>query len=364
MRRLEYLSVYKVYLIRIGKMRTLFYILIIAICCISCNVCETGNNDNSYKPNEIYFSAKTLNSINSNTFGVSADGTNLYEIISNSLIFSPPSNSNSMSYTSNQSISKDIINYINLETNTDIKIIDNNNYNKGIKSIISKDGNYFAFIVSDSLFLYNISTTEYILISEKIVDNTLPAFSPDSKYLSFVELDGEKFCLKVSETANLANEVISQNYTDIRTNPQITFYPVWMRDSKRVCIVDTRSSTLQNLFIFNIDTKQIQNFNISNIGCLSFGVAVNSDKFAICAFDGNLYIADIKDDKYSTEKITNFSIDEACLYPRFSPDGKRILFSRAYQKNILQFNSSLYVINIIDKKSNYLFSNVYMGFWY
>lgn len=345
-------------------MRNIIYILFLLFAVVSCNVCDTGNSDNSYKPKDIYFSAKTINSMYSSTFGISSDGGIISELISNSIIFSAPSLLNSLPYTTNLSNSKDILNVINLEKNTDLKILENNAASNGIKSVISKNGKFFTFIINDSLFLYSVDNAKYNFVCENIADNTLPAFSYDSKYLAYIVNLSDNYFVNIVDPQN-PNLILSDlEFENNAPNPQITYYPVWMYDSKRVCIIDSKTQNVKTLYIKNIESSQIFSYNISDIGCLSFAAAVNSDKFVICAADGNLYYTELSSSSSKKEKITSVKIDEACLYPRFSNDGSKILFSRALVKNLNQFNSSLYVVNIKDKELTYLFSNVYMGFWY
>lgn len=342
-------------------MKYIFYILFIVIAFASCNVCNNGSGPSEYKPSDIYFSAKTINNNNSGIYGISSDASSLILISSSADLFTSPSSGYELSYSFPLTGNKTSVNLYDLKDSKDLSLSNTDIYGFDTKSVISNDGNYIAISTNKKLFLYNKSLNTTDFIAETVLENTLPVFSPNSEYLAYYLVSSaEEFELCVIYTSTM--EIISKvKLNNIYRNFDIISSPVWDNISQKVFSIDYDDEVNNTLVSLEVLNNQLNKYDLP-LSIQSFDISRNN-KIAFTSRDGNIYLSDLNAGLSNFEKISKINIDEICLYPKFSSNEENILFTRYYLPNIDNFKGSLYNVNIKNKKMNYLFSNVTMGFW-
>ncbi len=326
-----------------------------------CNVCDGGSSTNEYKPSNIYFSAMTINNDLSSIYGISKDASELAVISTSSDLFSSPSSGYELTYSHLLPPNKKLVNLLNMRDNIDLSISSQDIYGSDSRSVISKDGRFIAIFTNKKAYLYDKANNLTEFLGETISPNSLPAFSPDSKYLAYYLINSaEDFRLRVVNCESrvaVAENVFSSVFRDYN----IICFPIWDSRSENVYSIDYKEKDTETLSSININTNEKNNYTIA-IGLKSFDIS-KSDKIIITSRDGNIYLSDLKGGLSNFEKISKINIDEICLYPKFSSSEEDIIFTRYSIPSISQYKGSLYNVNISSKKMTYLFSNVTMGFW-
>jgi Tol biopolymer transport system component len=169
-----------------------------------------------------------------------------------------------------------------------------------------------------AIWLVNADGSNQRRVTGTVLDNTGPAWSPDGTEIAFARNDGGTFQLFTIEPT-------SGGLKQLTTGPRDKYEPIWARDGERITYSSgpLRQSTLTRL---DVKTKRSQaiatqagttgNPALSPTGAIAFASKVKGDsEIVVVGSQGG-----------NRRTLTENSV--ADLDPDWSPDGKRIAFTR------------------------------------
>lgn len=359
----------------------LLYILfsfLILVSIVSCDLCTGIDNGGNDPEEEIYFSAIPENSEYPNIYKIGSVGESVKNIISNGIIFSPPSTNGKIAYIRINELdgNKNYLLVSNYD-GTDTRLVATDNDIMKINyPVISPNGKYLNFNAGNNrLFYFDLNTwSAFNQITGILASGCIPSFSNDSKYLAFVDGDGVSlpYTIKIvtTDSPDVLNIVYQKTLGNVKFTGSLDNNIKWSADSKSiiyslsnnnedlVCITDITNSTERVIKIPN-----------DEIGGNSASLAPNNDFISIAGKDGNIWIVFVATNELKFSKVTDTGGFEKYSNPKWSTDGNKLTFSSTSQFDTgiysslicseIQFNSVL----AITTKSYILSNNVYQSFW-
>lgn len=339
----------------------------------NCDRCNITNNTEGNPENKIYFSAISSNTGQPSIFSIQSNLTSTRELIPNGVIFSAPSDNGLLAFTK---LNNDGINELylyNLLDKNSTFITKESNIFAIRNPILSQDASKICFDASDNqLVIYNNDNTNtFELISSNIADNSDFNFSPNSKYLTFIEkINNNNYKIKIIDAQNIksintifeTNEEINLNLNNINNffswnkNSEILTYTINTIDSTSIIIIDTKELK-QHKISFSSKEFRINNLSISP----------NNEYAAFTNSDGNIWIIKLKEQDYKFFRITNFNDGSICFAPNWSNDGTKIIFLLKNNDNNSLYNTLLiadinFNISVSTKQINLISNNVFRGY--
>ncbi len=217
----------------------------------------------------------------------------------------------------------------------------------------SSDGRYLVFVSKsgpyDKINIYDFTNQTVRQINPHLDAVGSPAISPDGKYIAFKGIKNGKCDIYLMDFDG-------KNLKKLTDDLFYDTMPVWTKDGKYLIFVSNRDRGYlapgTDIFLYSFKTKKIIKIISSKGKNFSPDISPDNKKIVFVSDrDGifNLYIKVIKDFDagegilYEPEyRITD--IIGGAFDPKFSPDGKKILFS-AYNK----VGQDLYVMRLPEK---------------
>ncbi len=339
----------------------------------SCPECVTPE-PSLVEGSDIFFTGQALNGHKPGIFGIKESGENLLEIIDDGVVFSTISNN------------KKIVFWNKLPNDEDnIAIYD---FNKAIGKrttllvakgdfpvinypIISKDGSHFAFFINQSEVVVSKGDNIWNKANYDVCPNTLPTFSPDAKFLAFYVGDSLNAALRINivdsdDPSNVIDfKELSFGINGLKGEAQLD----WSHQDYIVYNY-SKSKNLDYIGFWNID-KPSESYEIEvvNIGAYNPTVSPDGLKIAFTTKSGDLWLRNVKDDigHPGWEQITEVdTLLEYNMYPKWSADGKKIIYTKFFVNNANKYSGNLEIIDLSTKnlKSKVLSNNVYRAYWF
>jgi len=288
---------------------------------------------------DIIFVGKSLNTDTPGVFLVNRDGSNLKELLPNAYIYSPVSDDGKIVFLRKISSSKIQLLKYSLKTNEFEYPIDDSSYPVKMYAVRSKDGSKIAFFTEGK----EIVTGENgVWFSEKydICPNTIPVFSPDGRYIAFLIGDSLEAPLRIN-IVRADNPGIEVAYKELSFGISGLHGLAKLDWSHQDIIVYsyTRSKKLDVIGVWNVNNPS-KSFEIElkeNLGAFNPVLSPDKTKILFTARDGNLWLRNFTEDTLSPafwEDLTRVNEGEFLAYPRWSKDGKSILYTRFFKNRM------------------------------
>ncbi|MFA6569875.1 MAG: hypothetical protein WCT77_01425 [Bacteroidota bacterium] len=339
-----------------------FFSILLISCCDTCNTGGPGDNDYS---EDIFFSALPVRSTQPSVFAVSPDGKNLREVLKNGIIYSSPSSGYKIALLM-QDAQGDTILAVGSTLSDSVRTISlNKKYKRIFNPVISQNDKYIA-VATDTKELLIVANEVYTQFpSYNYCETSVASFSPDSRYLAFYEGDSlqSALTLKVVLSDYPKQVVFSKTYPDGLSQWKGDATISWASDGSFFCYVITNSGDGYDYIIANkIDGSEVFRMQIIGIGASQPEVSPDNASVAFAAKDGNIWRRTISDGR--SYKITNVdSTEEFCVYPQWTHDGKKILYSRFEKTAVIgHFEGTLEIYNLETKRNMILGNDVFRGF--
>ena len=335
----------------------------------ACDFCVDGQGSYVMEESDIYFTSKPVNSHETGIFRISKEGTNLKEIVRNAEIYSSPSKTKKIVFTSYQAPNVKYILKANIDGTSQELLKDEKFSNDKLYPIISSNGKHIVVNdVRNGLWLIK-EDKSVVKISDKLCMNTIPSFSPDGTKLAYYE-GYELF------------DPLSVVILDMEQDPPVVIARKehktglekysgdavigWSPDGQKVCYVISKSIASDYLFIGDFNSSTDKAYEITSIGAYQPAINRALDKVVFAARDGNLWIRNLSDTaqkKYV--KLTSSGRVSKSLYPEWSEDETKILYVKQFKDESDIMTSSLEIIDLQEEKpvSRVLSNNVYRGYW-
>lgn len=322
----------------------------------SCNVCDGGGVQHEAPVRNIYFNAKNLNNESVNIFGISAEGSDLDEVLINAIILAPPSDKGHLLYMPFGS-KRDVFLY-SIKRRTQHLVSDAIDA-RLINPLISTDASYIlSYCDKDKLLIIANTDDSVFKVRNEIPTkyrNTNHSIAPNSLHFAYFDADeNDSLTLRIrdnnaSETHKIA---LKHKSSEVKANQVY-----WSDDSKFLYILI--NDVIDHLFKYDIATKSLTNIPLGEeINTL----AIESDNTIYCSSRGGAIFRLV----FNEQNIVSKSII-------FESKNNFIVESLRYNrsKNMLLFTSrsedqtfgNIYIYDIHLKRISYLFSNASSPFW-
>lgn len=341
-----------------------YYNMILALLAsllLSCNVCDNGGATQEAPVRNIYFNAKNLNNESVNIFGISTEGSDLEEVLVNSIILAPPSEKGHILYSYYGS-KRDVALY-------SIKKRDHHLVSKFFEErliypIISPDASYIlSYCDAHKLLLIGNSHDSVfnkrseIPVKYKRTNHTI---APNSQLFAYFDIEGDN-----NDNNNLAMYILDNYSAGIKQKVLLKHKPdevksnhiYWNANSQLLYILINEE--IDYLYRYEIATNTLTRIPIvEEIN----GIAIESDNTIYCSSAGGaIFRLEIDGTKIVSKTIIfeskNDFIVEDLSYHR---DKNMLLFSS--KADALSYGN-IYVYDIRLKTISYIFSNASSPFW-
>lgn len=177
-----------------------------------------------------------------------------------------------------------------------------------------------------NIFSVKKDGSDLIQLTRDSGKNTAPSLSPDGKKIAFMSArNGEKYQIYIMNSDG-------SNLKKMTTDPNISFCnPVWSKDGKRIVYYSDKGDRKDQIWIMNADGSD-QKLLTNNTGHNIFpsfspdGKRIifsrRDDKDADQSYVDASFLFTINADGSNLEKLSGIN----SFFARFSPDGKRIAF--------------------------------------
>ena len=352
----------------------LFISFIIASCCIinGCDPCGIGGQ--TVYPDfrsDIYFSAIPVNDSVPNVYGISADGSNYRLIAPQGELYSAPSENNLLLYLRRHETIRNQLFLINLKNGQTKEIVPDpklSDYLRIDQPLLSPDGNSIIFTNSGFMELYYIRTNDTFScnLTRICAENSMPVYSPDSKMMAYYEGASleQALTIKIINLSNPTKFYTALPYLFGLANHNALATIDWAKDgSDNLAFVLTKGKDDVLYYVKYYDPNQFIEINTDSIGAYNPVVSPDGTTLAFAANNGNIYLKKVDDKSHNFQKLTDCNEGELNLYPQWSPDGKKILYTKYFLEDFEKYKGRLEVINISTGKIKVLCNNAFMGFW-
>ncbi len=202
----------------------------------------------------------------------------------------------------------------------------------------SPNGKAVAYVTfeggNSQIVTHNIYTGKRSLVSKEVGINALPAWSPD----------GSKIAMVLSKDGNSEiyfKNIYNNTLVRVTNNAGIDSEPVWSPSGNEIYFTSDRSGSPQ-LYVINLSTGALR--RITNGSGYSAGADISSDGklLALARKEGSGF--SVGTIKLSTGRFTPVSRGFSDETPRFSPNGKMVVFT-----SVKNNRSVLKIVNVDDK---------------
>ncbi len=335
-----------------------FFVNWVLIC--GCDPCEL-NGPTEEKDYDIYYDAMPLGSSSPNIYGVNYGGNGPGAIVDNGMLFSLPNSDDMMAFFRMSETGIDTLMYKKLGVGG-VKMSLNEVPYPGLGFVMcNPKRNYILFASGSRLNYLTITGTGGIEISSVFNRNTLPSFAPDGAHIAYYTGDstGAAMKLVVVSTDNIKDSVAVSLPNGVNTGAgKISI--AWSADSKSFVFAAYENGSSNDIIIRSIDGNSETIVDDDSLVAMMPIVSPGMDSVCFAASDGNIWLKNIRNGKLW--KITNCSQSDYYSYPRWSPDGGKIMFIR-YPRNTGEFSGTLEVYSMKSSRRSVLGNNVSRAFW-
>lgn len=362
---------------QISAIKVAIIIAVLAMVC-SCDPC--GNNvtpSPSKEKGDIVFSAKTINNEIPAIYTVNTDGSSLKMIISNGVLFAAPSKNDRIAYIAKNIDGENKLMRAKLDGKEIKDILPNRTigeyiFNDLVNPVIAPDGNIIAFSAGDGhLWETAYDGGLFSDISKMFCEGTTPSISPDSKFLAYFQGDDflNALTLRIVDIStnpplNVAFKEHGSGVGEYRGEPTIS----WSRSGNLLSYVITQSGADDAIYFDNKSLNDELVISRTGKGAFMPVFSPQEDRLVFCGRDGNIYLLILAFEPKIIQ-LTETSLPVINIYPDFSNDGKKIVYTRYYNDTYDRFSG---VIEIFDidaflstgrRKVNIVANNAFRAFW-
>jgi hypothetical protein len=356
----------------------IFLIFVIVLLGTGCNLCPTSpDGNNGSTKTKIYSTLIPLNSTTPIITEINLDDYSFNSIEENGYLFSPPAQNGNFTFIRiNQDETKKYLMMGNLLNRT-VYIIEKESQDFSIfNPTISKSGNQVAFLGgSNQLFLWVQNPTNnssYIdKISGKVLNNILPAFSPDGTYLSFLEkIDENTISVKVINALNTDQIIYTKEFKVNEIPVGIDNYLTFSSNNKISFLIQDEVD--DKIVVIDFKQDKAQEFPVSRkkLGIKIAKISPDGNYLAVTANDGNIWLIKLSENELMFNQITNEAFCNSFIYFDWNSNGDKLLAQSYNCNDDVTKGSTLYLINF--KKENdelnfkskqMICNNIQRAFW-
>lgn len=345
----------------------LFYLIVFTS--TGCNPCADPNSPESGSGStDIVGLVVYPETESGGTYAFSSDGSEMKLIRDDAAIFAPPQ-AGKIVYTLNPGSSdaqdKVVISDVDGKNSTTIFTTTTTGIDLWYSSL-SPDGKYVLFYQSedggfnDYLWIMRSDGSDLRKVSNTRVPETLPTFSPDSRYIAYVTMDTQ---LHVQTVEGIEVGVIA---TDARIGGDGFASLSWSVDNKIAYVTQAIRDAQYNVII--PPQIAIINMNGSNKHIITHGSECgqptwkpDGSQLCFASEDGHIYTASSDGSNVSSVIYLNGT---PVTNPDWSKDGKKILFTERNYVGIGDaFNGILKYLNTTDGSVHYVASSCMLAYW-
>lgn len=350
----------------------LFIFLVFLVSCDTCGTDNSGGDGN--KELRIFFTAVPVNGTIPSVFSINPEGNDLKEIISNAIIYSPPSDNGKIAFLRKENGVNSL--YLSDLTGQNEKLIERDNNQFQISfPVLSSDGGKIAFYGSDSeLYIYRPSNFSIERIASDFIGSSIPSFSPDSKKLAFfTQNSSNEFTVNIIDADNPEVVYLSKVYSGV-INGEYYSSIQWQNDGELVIFsyFDLNNNEfLVNLALSGASQDGELKFQKDLPGILMPDISYNSELFCFISKDGELLTRNLSGEaNFST--LAKSDDDFQFAYPDWNEDDNYILVNKVYSgDNFVNSNYSDILVMKISQNGTIAFAdrtflisnNSFRGFW-
>lgn len=355
-------------------LKILTYLFFVNIVFSGCDQCDSGEPIKK-ELRDIYFSAKPLIDEEPGIYGISMDGMKFEKVVPNGLLFSSPTIDEKLIFLRKSDDGRDSIQFIDYKGGALAKPwIENKTFPSSNKAVLSRDGNWAVFNTGDTLYYQEFNGVTAVSITENFFIEFIPRFSPDSKYLTWAERENQVGPITVKtaivEDPGLGGEleIVSEFQLTIPENGFQTCPDIdWSEDGKNL-IYATNTGEESELLIEEIGGGT-RKFTLNTNGIYSPVISPDGQWIAFASGDGNIRVKDVNLETGGIYTLTRSIEGTYCMYPKWSPDGSKLSYTRFFSDQIEDFTGTLELLDVeankaAAEKDYYILCNkVTRAFW-
>lgn len=184
-------------------------------------------------------------------------------------------------------------------------------------SELSPDGNYVSTCSDNGLIIINLLTGVTEVVNRKN-PSSLYDWSSDSKKLTY--------SIYIDDYSQVFSyDLISKHEIQLTDNLKYNYFPKWRAGTDQIIFTSALADYGADLIIIDSDGSDAN--LIIHTGSINFPVCSPSgNKIAFINQSGDLSVCDISGQNYKT--LNN--LPGSCLEPSWSPDGRYVLYYRAF----------------------------------
>jgi Tol biopolymer transport system component len=328
-----------------------------------CDPCKINGPDDA-KFHDIYYDALPLGGNSPEIYGVNFDSTGFSRIVENGNLFSEPNNDGMMAFFRSEAGGSNALLYKNLNYSKENPIVDESTF-PGISFVVAApNSNKILFADGKDLNFFTFEGTGDVQLTSGFCTGTLPSFSPDGNYFAFYignKTDSALQLLVYNTNDPTGGPVMKTDLVNGVNSQRVNLEIGWTPDSKSVVFSAYSSSISNNMVVKVISNGSETVVSDDNFGAVLPIISPGLDSVCFACADGNIRIKNIGNGKLW--KLTDAGPDEYYSFPRWSPDGEKIMFIRYPRKTVSEFRGTLEVFNLKSGARTILGNNISRAFW-
>lgn len=328
-----------------------------------CDPCKINGPDNA-KFHDIYYDALPLGGNSPEIYGVNFDSTGFSRLVENGILFSEPNNEGMMAFYRNKAGGSNALLYMNLANRKENLIVDESAFPSIRFVVAATNSKKILFADGKDLYFFTIEGTGDVLLTSGFCTGTLPSFSPDGNYFAFYignKTDSALQLLVYNTNDPTGGPVMKADLVNGVASQRVNLEIGWTPDSKSVVFSAFNSSISNDMIVKVISNGSETKISDDNFGAVLPIISPGLDSVCFAGADGNIRIKNIRNGKLW--KLTEAGPDEYYSYPRWSPDGEKILFIRFPRITATEFSGTLEVFNLKSGVRSILGNNIARAFW-
>ena len=344
----------------------MFFVNIIFYGCDECNTPDPEDNELQ----DICFSAVPVSDSIANIYGTNEDGDKFKELVSDGIIFSPVPLNKRLIFIRNND---EQVYYRDAQGNIGQISKDASTPGRKDMAIVSPDGLKIALSVGATLSWENLQSNTVLDITEKYYQNSRAVFSESGEYLAYCQNSDTEGNIEiyVAQIKGLINvyTYLQDNFALNEYDKKVILHLEWIGDEKIIY----KKSVGEHDYIIIKDWQNgtSEEIEIEGLNVLSQSLSPDQKYIAISAGDGNIWIKEKDKSEGGYYKLTDNLESSYCLYPKWSPDSKKILYTRYYSEEWTEFKGIIEMLDVAEnmnapvgqKQYKIICNNALSGYW-